>query len=169
MKRNLAALALAAFAVSGLSSPVQAQSRSADQLEAAIVFKILKFVTLTTRSEESLSFCVERGAKSAPALLSLQGQRVREQRLAVRLVNGQNFRGCDVAYLRDTSAAAIEKARAKGRLVIGRGTRFIDANGTIGLVQTGGQIRFEVNLDEAERAGLKISSRLVRLAARVER
>jgi len=160
---------VAVLAAAFLGQPAQAQSRSTDQLEAAIVFKILKFVDLTARSKNSLSFCVERGAQSAPALLSLKGQRIRDQRLTVRLVNRQSFAGCDVAYLSEASPVAIQNARAKGRLVMGRGTRFIDSNGTIGLVQTGSQIRFEINLEEAESAGPKISSRLVRLAARVER
>ena len=169
MKSILQSLWVAALSVAILGQPAQAQSRSTDQLEAAIVFKILKFVDLTARSKSSVFFCVERGAQSAPALLSLKGQRIRDQRLVVRMVNRNSFAGCDVAYLNETSPAFIQNARAKGRLVMGRGTRFIDSNGTIGLVKTGGQIRFEINLEEAESAGLKISSRLVRLAARVKR
>lgn len=166
---TLAAGAVILASLIGWHAPAAAQSRSAEQLEAAIIFKILKFVDLPNGGAQPFIFCVESGAASAPALLSLRGQRVRERRLGMRLIQNGNFAGCDVVYLERAEPTMIQKARSPGRLVMGRGTRFIDANGTIGLVQTGNQIRFEVNLEEADRAGLKISSRLVRLAARVER
>ncbi|MEM1196870.1 MAG: YfiR family protein [Pseudomonadota bacterium] len=172
MRAILSTLATAAMILASLTgwhTPAAAQSRTVEQLEAAIIFKILKFVDLPKGGAEPFIFCVESGAASAPALLSLRGQRVRDHRLGMRLIRNRDFAGCDIVYLERADAAVIQNARSPGRLVMGRGTRFIDANGTIGLVQTGNQIRFEVNLEEADRAGLKISSRLVRLAARVER
>lgn len=173
MKKLYSTLCMAtlpAIAVASLSAPLAAQrSQSSSQLEAAIIFKILKFVDMPKPSNQALILCVERGAASTPALMSLKGQRVQDHRLGVLLIDGTRFEGCDIVYLKDTVPAAIRKANARGRLVIGRGTRFIDAQGTIGIVQTGNQVRFEVNLEQAEQAGLKISSRLVRLAARVER
>ena len=52
-------------------------------------------------------------------------------------------------------------------LTIGDGENFIRDGGMIQLVKVEGHIRFEINLDAAKSAGLKISSKLLQLAERV--
>jgi hypothetical protein len=50
-------------------------------------------------------------------------------------------------------------------LTIGERAQFSRLGGVIALVRDGNRIRFEINLDAAERAGLQVSSKLLRLAA----
>lgn len=49
-------------------------------------------------------------------------------------------------------------------LVIGESPGFAARNGIIGFVQRGENLRFQVNIDAADRAGLRLSGRLAQLA-----
>jgi hypothetical protein len=53
-------------------------------------------------------------------------------------------------------------------LLVGDGPGFINGGGMIGLVRFGNQIRFEINARAARQSGVSISSKLMRLAARVQ-
>lgn len=54
-----------------------------------------------------------------------------------------------------------------GILTVGETKGFTDHGGMIGFRLNDGTVRFEINLRQAERAGLKVSSQLIRLAQRV--
>jgi hypothetical protein len=54
-------------------------------------------------------------------------------------------------------------------LTIGETDRFAQAGGMIRLIIDEGRVRFDVNIVSAERAGLKVSSQLLKLARKVER
>jgi hypothetical protein len=49
-------------------------------------------------------------------------------------------------------------------LLVGDSPRFAESGGTIGLTLEGNYVRFTINTDAADRASLKISSRLIALA-----
>ncbi len=57
--------------------------------------------------------------------------------------------------------------QSKPILTVGESERFIRDGGIINLVIVKGTVRFEVNLEAANRAGLKISSRMLGLAEAV--
>jgi hypothetical protein len=50
---------------------------------------------------------------------------------------------------------------------VGETPNFVDHGGVLGFCMEGKKIRFEVNLDAAERTKVKVSSRLLLLARRV--
>ena len=52
-------------------------------------------------------------------------------------------------------------------LTVGETDNFLDEGGSINLFLRQGTIRFGVNLDSTERAGLKVSSRMLNLADEV--
>lgn len=49
-------------------------------------------------------------------------------------------------------------------LTVGERVQFSRLGGVIAFIRDGNRIRFEINLDAAERAGLQVSSKLLRLA-----
>jgi hypothetical protein len=59
----------------------------------------------------------------------------------------------------------LEQLRGHGVLTVGESRAFAEAGGVIGFVIEEGSIRFVVNLDARDRAGLRISSRMLALAA----
>jgi dihydroxyacid dehydratase/phosphogluconate dehydratase len=50
-------------------------------------------------------------------------------------------------------------------LTIGEHVPFSRLGGIIAFIRDGNRVRFEINADAAERAGLQVSSKLLRLAA----
>ena len=52
-------------------------------------------------------------------------------------------------------------------LTVGEARRFARGGGIIGFVLVEGRLRFEINEDAAHRAGLKVSSQLLKLATAV--
>jgi len=162
---------LASLAIAGLwpaPAAVQARSSGSDNLRAAIVYNIVRFVDFPNNGGNRLDMCVARSADGAAQLRALDGQRVGPRIIAARLVDSAPAEGCDVIYLGRTSTAETARASRRGVLVMGEAPSFITSGGTVGLVRMGKQIRFEVNTRNARDAGLSISSKLLRLAARVQ-
>lgn len=151
------------------SAPTAAQSSDVNQLRAAIVFNVLRFVDFPADKGGTIEFCVASDSGESAALRSFSGRRAGARLVSVRTVRGSSYAGCDVVYLGSGDRDQIERATARGRLVIGNGRKFIDNGGMVGLVQSGGQVRFQLNLGSASDSQITISSRLIRLASRVTR
>jgi hypothetical protein len=163
-------LALAGVLVStALAEPIAAQSSDPNALRAAIVFNVLRFIEFPASKDGTIEFCVEAGTPETAALRSFSGRRAGSRLVSVRTLRSSSFAGCDVVYLASGDGSEIERASARGRLLIGNGRNFIDNGGTVGLVQSGSQVRFQLNLKAASASQLTISSRLIRLASRVTR
>ena len=162
------------FAVCGLAwaatiTPASAKSSDVDQLRAAIVFNVLRFIEFVPEQRGTIDFCVAPDADGYEAFRSFSGRRAGSRIVSVRTARDGSYSGCDVVYLDSGGRDQIQRASARGRLVIGGGRRFIDNGGTVGLVQSGGQVRFQLNLVAASNSQLTISSRLIRLASKVAR
>ncbi len=79
-------------------------------------------------------------------------------------------------HLRDVILAALSTGmrlgeilsglRGESILTVGESDAFLDKGGIINFVLEQGKVRFEINDRAAEEAGLKISSKLLRLAKR---
>jgi hypothetical protein len=65
-------------------------------------------------------------------------------------------------------AETLEKVSRKGILTVGDAKSFLDSGGIINFVLVENKVRFEINLGAAEKAGLKISSKLLKLATLVK-
>lgn len=160
---------VAGLACAALGSPIAAQSSDPNQLRAAIVFNVLRFVEFPAEQGGTIDFCVASDTAEAAAFRSFSGRRAGSRLVSVRTLRSSSYAGCDVVYLSAGDRDQIQRASARGRLVIGNGRSFIDDGGTVGLVQSGGQVRFQLNLKAASDSQLSISSRLIRLASKVTR
>lgn len=152
-----------------IATPTSAQSSDVNQLRAAIVFNVLRFVDFPGDKASPLEFCVASDSGGNAAFRSFSGRRAGSRTVSVRNVRPGAYAGCDAVYLDSGERDQIQRATARGRLVIGNGRDFIDNGGAVGLVQSGGQVRFQLNLGSASDSQITISSRLIRLASRVTR
>lgn len=103
----------------------------------------------------------------------LEGKRVDEHPVEVRaLPSRQEMTGCHIVFVAqgdDDAASAWARATADAPvLTVGETEEFARGGGVIRLFLEDGKLRFEINPRAAERRGLKISSRLLRLARLVE-
>lgn len=168
--RKISTLHTAALIVASalLAAPSMAQDDRSGQLKSAIVYNILRFVDFPVASSDRvLNLCVQRGARGNFAPLS--GRSVSSRSINVRMIEAtSSASGCDVIYLGVANSSDVSRVRQRGVLIIGDGSSFLKAGGTIGLVTTGKQIRFEISMRAARQSDVRIGSQLLRLASRVE-
>jgi hypothetical protein len=160
---------VAVLVSSAIAGPIAAQSSDPNELRAALVFNVLRFIEFPASQDGTIEFCVAPGTRETAALRSFSGRRAGSRLVSVRTLRSSSYAGCDVVYLGSSDRGEIERASARGRLLIGNDRNFIDNGGTVGLVQSGSQVRFQLNLKAASASQIAISSRLIRLASRVTR
>jgi len=133
-------------------------------LKAAYIYNIAQFtVWPASAGTRPLNVCVSNGHALWQSLRSLQGKPVGERKLAI--VEPGAATPCDVAVLR--AGAARPAAYGGGTLAI------VDEPaagyaGAVALVEEDQHLRFDIDTREAARAGLRFSSRLLRLARNVQ-
>lgn len=80
----------------------------------------------------------------------------------------ESIRSCHLVYLGEKSAgraaAILDQARGAPVLTVSDGDEFIRLGGMVGFFVEGGRMRFAVNPDAAQRAGVRLSSKLLQLA-----
>jgi hypothetical protein len=145
-----------------------------DELKAAYLFNFAKFVEWPeTAQARSLAFCVvdARGISAALAT-AVADKRIGARSIDVRALSPADPRDtCDLLYL---SALATDLDDADGPrpdapvLTISDAEGFAQHGGMIEMFAEGNRIRFNINAENARRAGLRISSNLLRLATKVE-
>ena len=83
----------------------------------------------------------------------------------------EQLRKCHVLFIcdseRENFKAILDAVKGYGVLTVGETEDFLDANGIITFIPGTEKPVFEVNLDGCEKEGLKISSKVLRLARKV--
>jgi hypothetical protein len=81
-------------------------------------------------------------------------------------------RSCGILYVgrpyTERTARFIAVARNLPVLTVGEGPAFLQQGGAIGFVLENNRVRFDVNVAAAQRSGLRVSSKLLRVARSVE-
>ena len=103
---------------------------------------------------------------------ALNGKTIGARSLHVRhLKQPSELQGCHVVFLGEKEkrlfSTVLELLKGSPVLIVGESEHFVQDGGTIGFSLEENKIRFEVNLEAAEKARLRISSRLLALAKTV--
>lgn len=162
----------------GLPAAARAEVTAPEyDVKAAFLFNFTKFVewppAAFTDEHSSLRICVLGENPFGKALHVLMDEEVAGRRLTLLHVDKlNNLEACHVLYVsrseRGRLAHILGDLRGVPVLTVGDTAGFIDQGGMINFVLEGSKVRFDVNLEAAERAGLKISSRLLALAKHVK-
>ncbi len=110
----------------------------------------------------------------AAAFHSIDGKQVGEKILRVRrTAAASDCRGCEILFVRNDMDRAtllrfLTAVKDRPVLIIGETPDFARIGGIINFISKNGRLHFEINPQEAERHGLKISSRILQLATIVE-
>ena len=146
------------------------------ELKAAFLLNFVRFVDwpASQGAPTAVSVCVLGSDAVDESFRPIRGRRVRGRPIAysrVRLANETS--ACDVLFVADTEATRIPdlltQVRDRHLLTVGETDRFVAVGGIIGFVYRKNELRFEINLDAAERAGIGIRSELLTLATEVRR
>ena len=157
----------------GLPADICAGTVEEYSVKAALVFNFARFTDwpLDTLADfpETFNICVFGEDAILEAFAGVAGKRVKGRRIIVKRVRRMRTSGnCNLLFVSGSDRKNLPKifAAIKGKpvLTIGEMAGFTEAGGIINLIKTGNRIKFEVNLKAAQKAGLKISSRILKLA-----
>jgi hypothetical protein len=146
-----------------------------DQLKAGYLYNFVRFVEWpTSASPDAITICFRTGSGLREALAAASaGKRIGARQLVTRdLSDSQPGKGCDVLFvsssLTSAQAAAALPEPSAPVLTVSDSRGFARRGGMIELYTEGNRMRFDINLTNARRAGLKISSNLLQLATVLE-
>ena len=152
-----------------------------ENLEAAVKTGLLLKLSLyiqypegTFASPDSpFEICVVEAQALEPILEQLTHDRVhKEHRIEVRRLEDSEVQGgCQVLYFGQRTGsevgALLERIGSEPMLTVGDGEDFLDDGGAIRLMRVGKNLRFAIDRDAIDRAGLVISSSVLKLAEEV--
>jgi hypothetical protein len=144
------------------------------QLKAGYLVNFAKLVEWPAASPQAaITFCFVGGDSIHDALAAdLQKRSVGARPLVLRHLQTQKeSAGCDLLYL-DGKLAADQNGVFPGQmhmLTVSDAPAFASHGGMIQLFTQDNRLRFSINIDNARRLGLNVSSSLLQLAASVER
>lgn len=149
------------------------------QLKAAFLYNFTKFVEWPAPA---------LAAKDSPIIIGVLGKNPFGDELAKlvqeRTVNGHPFIVQQLASVNEATNVnllfvprgqeslltdRLPGLQAAGALTVGESEAFAAMAGIVNFTMEADKIRFEINLEEAERGGLKISAQLLKLAKTVRR
>jgi hypothetical protein len=175
---------LAATVLAGLISITSVHMARAEgvttseyQVKAAFLFHFSQFVEWPEESfkdaHSALTYCTIGGDPFHGALdASLSGKTIGARSFRVmHFKQAQEIQGCQVLFIgageKKLIPAILASAKGNSVLIVGESEHFVQEGGMIGFLLEENKIRFEVNLEAAQKANLKISSRLLALAKSV--
>lgn len=162
-------LALLAVPLLAPGAGMAADSASEQAVRAALVYNFLQFTEWPPGAAAGrLRLCVAvADPEQMAAMEALGDRRVRDQLVSVVRLGAQA--DCDAIYVdsRQRWQAVAERHAGKRTLTVGGYPWFAADGGMIEIVLQDGSTRFDVNLAEARRAGLRLYPQLLRLARRV--
>jgi hypothetical protein len=143
-------------------------------VKAAFLYNFTKFVEWPAAAfpDGTLRLCVLGEDPFGKTLQTVAGEEVAGHKLIV-LSAGKlsDPAGCQVLFISRSESARMPQILSSLRgvpvLTVGDTRGFLEQGGIINFTFEGSKVRFEINQESAERAGIKISSKLLRLATRV--
>ena len=170
----------AVFVMAGLAPNVQAEDVGSYEyvLKAAFLYNLAKFVELPAEAfaddQGVIEFCILGKDPFGSALESVKGKTVKGRKVMIkRTAKISDVQGCHVLFISRSEKKHLSKVFAEledsNVLTVGDMRDFVQKGGMINFITAGQKIRFEVNVSAAERNGLKISSKLLKLATSVSK
>jgi YfiR/HmsC-like len=149
------------------------------QVKAAYLYNFGRFVQWPNESSgdraESFEICVLGADPFGQALdATLAGGTIAGKSVAAkRIAKPQDVDSCRILFISSSEEshlkedlAALDKTRV---LTVSDIPRFSERGGMIGFILEGNRVRFDVNLDSAQGAGLTLSSELLKVATNVRK
>jgi len=153
------------------SAGARGQVASDVTVKAGLLFNFAKFaVWPTLPAATPIALCaVDTEAIASVLDDTVRGVTITGHPIEVRRpANSASWRGCHVLFLTDTTsrpaADGLQVIRTQPVLTVSDAKGFAQAGGIIELYIQDNRMRFTINLDALDRAGLRLSSRLLDLA-----
>jgi len=148
------------------------------QVKAAYLYNFGKFVewpTGVTASESSFNICVlGQDPFSSTFGTTIAGESIKGKNVLIkRIPRAQDAVGCHILFVSSSEEARLKEILAAldktSVLTVSDMPQFTRRGGMIQFVTEANRVRFEVNLTNAERTGLTLSSQLLKVAISVRK
>lgn len=155
--------------------PAIALEQEEAAVKAAFIYNFTKFVEWPAENGGQLQICLlGEPDPLLNALMNLEGKQSQGSVIHVRNAgrDSSSFDGCRVIVVGVSEAvrAAIilGNVQKQPALTVSEIEHFADEGGMIALVVDGARVRFEINAQAAQRANLRLSAQLLKLARKVK-
>jgi hypothetical protein len=161
-----------------ITGPVVVAQATTDEyrLKAAFLYRFPQFVEWPSQAVENrptVDLCVAEPNPFGTTIDDLvRGESLDGRPLVVRRVDGSNVSGCHVLYLPSEFRArrmTLQRIETSPVLTVSDAPEFLDEGGIVQLRLLDNRVRFQINAGAADRAGLRLSAQLLRLALDVRR
>lgn len=165
-------LVILALVLSVIALPAHAETDEYS-VKAAFIFNFIRFVNLpsasSANSDAPIAICVLGDAPLGDPLRRLTGKIVKGRPITARHIRTiEECRNCSVLFISKSEdwrlPQALRAVNGAGTLTIGDSEGFAKSGIMINFYIEDGKVRFEINIKSAERAGIKISSELLKLS-----
>ncbi|HSV26310.1 MAG TPA: YfiR family protein [Sedimentisphaerales bacterium] len=152
------------------------------RVKAAFLYNFLKFVEWPDDQSADANVPITIGIlgedRFGTAFDEIVSRKVKDRNIVVKRFSSHDteqakagLAGCHLVFVtvshrrhaRDVAAMLA----GKPVLLVGESDGFLEAGGSVNFIMQGDRVSFDINLDNADRAGLTIASQLLRLARRV--
>ncbi len=142
-------------------------------IKAAFLYNFAKFVEWPedafASSSSPIKLCILGDDPFGAAIKSIHGKTIRGRDLVINFISkAKDLEQCHILFVsaseKDKLAQVINQIKDTNILTVGDMAYFSHHGGMIRLFKAGAKIKFEINIDAARTADLKISSKLLNLA-----
>ena len=158
-----------------LAEPAIALEQNEASVKAAFIYNFTKYVEWPPEASGPLQICLlGEPDPLLNALMNLEGKQSQGSTIHVRNAgrDGSSLDGCRVIVVGVSeavrTAAILGNVQKQPALTVSEIEHFADDGGVIGLVVDGARVRFEINAQAAQRANLRLSAQLLKLARKVK-
>lgn len=144
---------------------------SESQLKAAYLVNFLKYVEWPgTRT--TINICLFGRDSLGPYLANYEGRQIAGRELRIRRVSSpEQLADCQELFIPETEEARISAVLRwvdkQAILTVSDSETFTRDGGAIALIRNEGRLQFDINNDAINRANLKASSQMLRLARQI--
>lgn len=166
-------LALCTLAFFASPSPAQESGMSAGErdMKVGFIYNFMRFTEWPDEVGRTLTLCIAGVDPFGVALDVLQGKTLGSRRLAVQRRGEESLKGCQAVFISAAAtrmqAKVLTELRGKPILTIADSPGAARQGVNLNMTVAGGKITFEVNLQTALAAQLKLNPQMVRLAKEV--
>jgi hypothetical protein len=155
---------------------VQPDDTRESEVKAAYLYNFAKYISWSARTPaatDSFKICVLADRSFQAHLDEIISGEVIEGLPVVRVVPASvsETRACHILFVSraegERAQRLVDAVRDDPVLTVGDAPDFLSRGGAIAFVRDGARLRFDVNMEEARRSRLVVSSRLLRVARRV--
>jgi hypothetical protein len=168
------ALAILLLPLTEASLTAQTKSATEYQVKAAFLYNFAKFVdwppSAFSDAKQPFDICVYGRDPFGPALDdALSGKSIGDHRVEIgRAKEVPDLMACHMIFVsasqKETPAELVDRLKPRAVLLVGESDGFAVSGGAIQFTVEDSHVHFLINPDAADRAGLKISSKLLALA-----